>query len=245
MCYSPAPATCEKEFRSLRAKDGMWKGYVQALAEIIDRQGLTEFRPTRPMLLDRVEDTALEIAVFGRVSTGKSSLLNHIIGTNLLPVGVTPITAVPTRIGYGQTIGKVWQEGGSSEHPSAALPSYVDERLNPENRKRVGRILVLYPSERLREGIIFVDTPGVGSLATRGAAETLTYLPRCDAGIVLVDAGSTLTPDDLRIISALTHVYPNDTVLISKADLLSPEDLEQQTGYVKRQLRGDSTLTCR
>ena len=109
--------------------------------------------------------------------------------------------------------------------------------MNPENRKRVGRILVLYPSERLREGIIFVDTPGVGSLATSGAAETLAYLPRCDAGIVLVDAGSTLTPDDLKIISALTQASTPTTVLVSKADLLSAQDLEQQIAYVKRQLQ--------
>ena len=214
---------------------------LRALAEIIDRHGLTEFRPTITMLLDRAEDTALEIAVFGRVSTGKSSLLNHIIGADLLPVGVTPITAVPTRIGYGQRpLVRVWQEGlGASEQTIEKLPSYVDERLNPENRKRVGRILVLYPSDHLREGIIFVDTPGVGSLATRGAAETLTYLPRCDAGIVLVDAGSTLTPDDLRIISALIQASTPTTVLVSKADLLSPVDLEQQIGYVKRQLRSE------
>jgi GTP-binding protein EngB required for normal cell division len=214
---------------------------LRSLAEIIERHGLTEFRPTIAMLLDRAEDTALEIAVFGRVSTGKSSLLNHIIGTNLLPVGVTPITAVPTRIGYGQhPLVKVWQEGlGVSEHSGESLPSYVDERLNPENRKRVGRILVLYPSERLREGIVFVDTPGVGSLATRGAAETLTYLPRCDAGIVLVDAGSTLTPEDLRIIGALLQPSTPTTVLVSKADLLSHGDLEQQIAYVKRQLRAE------
>ena len=212
---------------------------LRSLAEIIERHGLTEFRPTIAMLLDRAEDTALEIAVFGRVSTGKSSLLNHIIGANLLPVGVTPITAVPTRIGYGQLpLVKVWQEGlGISEQTVEALPSYVDERLNPENRKRVGRILVLYPSERLREGIIFVDTPGVGSLATRGAAETLTYLPRCDAGIVLVDAGSTLTLEDLRIVSALLQASTPTTVLVSKADLLSQGDLEQQIAYVKQQLQ--------
>ncbi len=214
---------------------------LRGLAEIIDRHGLTEFRPTMTMLLDRAEDTALEIAVFGRVSTGKSSLLNHIIGADLLPVGVTPITAMPTRIGYGpRPLVRVWQEGiGASEHTVEELPSYVDERLNSENRKRVGRILVLYPSERLREGIIFVDTPGVGSLATRGAAETLTYLPRCDAGIVLVDAGSTLTPDDTRVIGALTQASTPTTVLVSKADLLSLDDLEQQIAYVKRQLRSE------
>ncbi len=214
---------------------------LQTLANIIDRNGLTEFRPIITMLLDRAEETALEIAVFGRVSTGKSSLLNHVIGADLLPVGVTPITAVPTRIGYGQQpLVRVWQEGiGTSTHTVEELPSFVDERLNPENRKRVGRILVLYPSERLREGIIFVDTPGVGSLATRGATETLAYLPRCDAGIVLVDAGSTLTPDDLNILRALAQVGTLTTVLVSKADLLSQKDLEQQIGYIRAQLRSE------
>jgi GTP-binding protein EngB required for normal cell division len=214
---------------------------LQKLANIIDRNGLTEFRSTITMLLDRAEDTALEIAVFGRVSTGKSSLLNHVIGADLLPVGVTPITAVPTRIGYGQKpLVTVWQEGvGASTHTVEELPSFVDERLNPENRKRVGRILVLYPSERLREGILFVDTPGVGSLATRGASETLAYLPRCDAGIVLVDAGSTLTPDDLNILRALTQVGTLTTVLVSKADLLSEKDLEQQIAYIRTQLRSE------
>jgi len=237
------------------AKQGWGVEGLQMLANIIDRHGLTEFRPTITMLLDRAEETALEIAVFGRVSTGKSSLLNHMIGADLLPVGVTPITAVPTRIGYEhKPLVKVWREGlGVSEHSVGELPSFVDERLNPENRKRVGRILVLYPSERLRyvapgdanapssrgPGIIFVDTPGVGSLATRGAVETLAYLPRCDAGIVLVDAGSTLTPDDLTIISALIQAGTTTSVLVSKADLLSQADLEQQIAYVKRQLHGD------
>ncbi len=226
------------------AKQGWDVDALQTLAEIIDHHGLTEFRPTIAMLLDRAEDTALEIAVFGRVSTGKSSLLNHIIGADLLPVGVTPITAVPTRIGYGQKPSiRVWREGwGVSEHRLEDIASFVDERLNPENQKRVGRILVLYPSDRLREGIIFVDTPGVGSLATRGAAETLAYLPRCDAGIVLVDAGSTLTLDDLKIISALTQASTQTTVLVSKADLLSAEDLEQQIAYVKRQLQTELAI---
>lgn len=233
----PGPGDLRERVEKL-ASQGWDVEALQTLADMIDRHGLTEFRPTIGMLLDRLEDTALEIAIFGRVSTGKSSLLNHVIGTDLLPVGVTPITAVPTRIGYGPNpLIRVWQEGrGVSEHNIAELSTFVDERLNPENQKRVGRILVLYPSERLRDGIIFVDTPGIGSLATSGAAETLAYLPRCDAGIVLVDAGSTLIPEDLKIVAALTQASTSTTVLVSKADLLSAQDLKQQMAYVRRQL---------
>jgi len=59
------------------------------------------------------------------------------------------------------------------------------------------------PAAGLREGVVYVDTPGLGSLATAGAAETKAYLPRCDLGIVLIDAGSTLTQDDLATIQTL------------------------------------------
>ncbi len=240
--YISRPATGDLRERVEKlAQQGWVVGSARTLAEIIDRNRLTEFRPTMNMLLDRAEETALEIAVFGRVSTGKSSLLNHVIGADLLPVGVTPITAVPTRISYGpKPLVRVWQEGrGISEHRVEQLANFVDERLNPENRNRVGQILVLYPSKRLREGAIFVDTPGVGSLATNGATETLMYLPRCDAGIVLVDAGSTLTPDDLKIVRALLQVSTPTSVLLSKADLLSQRDLEQQITYIKQQLQNE------
>lgn len=240
--YVSQPRGADFQERVQKLADEGWDtGSLQTLAEVIDRHALTEFRPTIAMLLDRAEDTSLEIAIFGRVSSGKSSLLNHVIGADLLPVGVTPITAVPTRIGYGQKpLARVWREGlGVSEYPVEELPVFVDERQNPENQKRVGRILVLYPSERLREGIVLVDTPGVGALATSGASETQAYLPRCDAAIVLVDASSTLTRDDLKIIAALHQVSTPTTVLVSKADLLSPADLEQQLAYTKRQLQNE------
>ena len=69
---------------------------VKALERAIGRHGLVEFRPALRTIIDRLEGDSFEIAVFGRVSSGKSSLLNHIVGQNVLPVGVNPITAVPT-----------------------------------------------------------------------------------------------------------------------------------------------------
>jgi hypothetical protein len=53
------------------------------------------------MIVNRLEKPCFELAVFGRVSSGKSSLLNHIAGLDVLPVGVTPVTAVPTRLEHG------------------------------------------------------------------------------------------------------------------------------------------------
>jgi GTP-binding protein EngB required for normal cell division len=191
------------------------------------------------MILDRLEDNSFEIAMFGRVSSGKSSLLNAILETDVLPVGVTPITAVPTRLAYAESPSvSVWFANRSPErYEISLLPEFVAEQLNPGNEKHVTRIVVQLGSPRLREGITFVDTPGLGSLATRGAAETLAYLPRCDLGVVLIDAGSTLTPDDLQTIQILYDAAIPATVLLSKADLLTAQERSRVVEYVKDHIR--------
>jgi GTP-binding protein EngB required for normal cell division len=217
---------------------------LKRLESVISEHGLVEFRSTLSMILDRLEDNSFEIAIFGRVSSGKSSLLNAILGTDVLPVGVTPITAVPTRLLYGDSpTVHVWFANRTPEQfDISQLPQFVAEQMNPGNEKHVTRIVVQIPSARLKEGIAFVDTPGLGSLATRGAAETLAYLPRCDLGVVLIDAGSTLTPDDLQTIQILYDAAIPANVLLSKADLLTLEDRSRVIGYVKEHIKEELNL---
>jgi len=93
-------ADLEKRLRRLE-EAGSDVALVKDLERAINQHGLVEFRPALATIIDRLETETFEIAVFGRVSSGKSSLLNHIIGQDLLPVGVNPITAVPTRLSYG------------------------------------------------------------------------------------------------------------------------------------------------
>lgn len=217
---------------------------LKKLETAITDHGLVEFRSTLSMILDRLEDNGFEIAIFGRVSSGKSSLLNAALETDILPVGVTPITAVPTRITFGQESGiDVWFANRAAEQFDIPhLPEFVAEQHNPGNEKHVTKILVHLDSPRLRDGVVFVDTPGLGSLATRGAAETIAYLPRCDLGVVLIDAGSTLTPDDLRTIQILYEAAIPATVLLSKADILSPDDRLRIIDYVTQHIKTELNI---
>jgi GTP-binding protein EngB required for normal cell division len=212
---------------------------LRKLEAVITEHGLVEFRSTLSMILDRLEDNSFEIAMFGRVSCGKSSLLNAILETDVLPVGVTPITTVPTRLAYAESPAvNVWFANRSPErYEISLLPEFVAEQLNPGNEKHVTRIVVQLGSPRLRDGVTFVDTPGLGSLATQGAAETLSYLPGCDLGVVLIDAGSTLTPDDLQTIQILYDAAIPVTVLLSKVDLLTAQERSRVIEYVKSHIR--------
>jgi GTP-binding protein EngB required for normal cell division len=209
------------------------------IEQVVTERGLVEFRSTIAGITGRLEDQSLEIAVFGRMSAGKSSLLNAILSEEILPVGVTPITSVPTRIRYGEIAQlTVWyaEKRLPETLKIGQLAEVASEKGNPQNEKRVTRIIVDLPSARLRKGITFVDTPGLGSLATSGASETLAYLPNCDLGLVLIDAGSTLTQEDLQTIQALQDASISVQVLLSKADLLTPQEVENLIQYVKENI---------
>jgi GTP-binding protein EngB required for normal cell division len=233
----------EKRLRRLEEAGGDI-ALVQAVERAIHRHGLVEFRPALGTIIDRLESNALEIAVFGRVSSGKSSLLNHIVGQDLLPVGVNPITAVPTRLAYGpEPRATAWFADRKPEQFGIErLAEFVTEQHNPSNAQHVTRIVVELPAQRLREGVVYVDTPGLGSLATSGAAETKAYLPRCDLGVVLIDAGSTLTEDDLATVQTLYDAGIPASVLLSKADLLAPADRDRALQYVAGHIRSDLGL---
>lgn len=219
-------------------------GLLSRIEHIVTERGLVEFRGTIASILDRAEDRSFEIAVFGRVSSGKSSLLNAALDTDVLPVGVTPVTAVPTRITHGEkpSLTVSFTDAPVKSFEIARLGEFATEQQNPGNARHVTRITVTIPAPRLANGVSFVDTPGLGSLATSGAAETLAYLPKCDLGVVLIDAGSTLTDGDVRTILALQEAAIPARVLLSKSDLLDRSDCEKTIGYVKQHIVSETGL---
>ena len=211
---------------------------LRALERIIRERGLIEYHGALQALLDRMESKTFEIALFGKVSSGKSSLLNAVLGFEALPVGVTPVTAVPTRITWGDSPGAEIRFADSPDQdiPLARLAEFISETRNPENRKRVVRALVRLPSPQLSAGVVFVDTPGVGSLARAGARESYAYLPRCDLGVLLLDAATSPGREDLDILRLLYESGIPGMIVLSKSDLLSEPDRIRMRDYVKEQI---------
>ena len=211
---------------------------LQTTSEIISRHGLVEFRGRLEAITSRLEDSNFEVAFFGRVSSGKSSLLNALLGKDILPVGVNPITAVPTKLRSGPHARAVitFVDGHSEIIPLDEIARFVTEQGNPGNTRNVIKAVAEIPSPGLTQGIVLVDTPGLGSLATRGTAETLAYLPSADLGVLLIDAGTTLSEEDIGTLRLLYEAGIPSLVLLSKADLLQPGEIESALAYIREHL---------
>jgi GTP-binding protein EngB required for normal cell division len=219
---------------------------LRLLEQIATRNGLVEFRLRFDSLATRLEEDTFEVALFGRVSSGKSSLLNALLGTDVLPVGVNPITAVPTKLRYGKVLkaAVAYGDGRAANISAGELARLVTEQGNPGNLQNIVRALVEVPSPRLQQGIVLVDTPGLGSLAKRGAAETLAYLPSCDFALLLIDSGATLNEEDIATLRLLYEAGIPALVLLSKSDLLANGDLHRAVSYIEQQLKHELGMSA-
>ena len=93
-------------------------------------------------LLDRLDAARLRVLVVGEAKRGKSTLINALLGRDVLPSGVTPLTAVATTVRYGDDprIEVAFLDGHQEKHPLTALADFVTEVRNPRNKRLVAGV---------------------------------------------------------------------------------------------------------
>ncbi len=174
-------------------------------------------------LAARVSEGRFYVACIGQFKRGKSTLLNALVGYEVVPTGFVPVTAVPTVIRFGDELHtRVRIRNGSwRDVVMTDLKEYVTEELNPENKKGVDGAEVFVPSPLLSSGMCFVDTPGLGSVFTGNTATTQAFIPHIDAVLVVVGADPPIAGEELALVEAIGKQVPDLILVINKTDRTS------------------------
>lgn len=185
------------------------------------------------------ENPFIDVAILGQFKAGKSSLINNLIGKNVLPVGVIPVTTVITRLRYGpkeRAIVKYFDDK-TSEIRLEELEEYISELKNQANKKNVEVVDLELPSLEPYKGLRFVDTPGLGSVFRYNTEMSEEWLPEVGCAIVTISSDRPLSENDLNLIRELMDYTPRVVLLLSKADLLSEEQQHQVVKFFKDTLK--------
>jgi GTPase SAR1 family protein len=186
-------------------------------------------------LVVKLAEDRFTLAVLGQFKRGKSSLMNAIIGRELLPTGVLPLTSAITVLKYGPTEQLVVHRDGlilPEELPVSALADYVTERGNPANRKKVKAACVELPVPFLRRGIEFVDTPGVGSAITANTAATYGFLPKCDAVLFVTSVDTPMASLELAFLKEIREYVDKIFFVVNKTDLVADDERSEVLRFV-------------
>ena len=193
------------------------------LANLAQELGADPVAEEARELAVRVSEGRFYVACIGQFKRGKSTLLNALVGHEVVPTGFVPVTAVPTVIRFGdQPHARVrMRDGDWRDIAMTDLKEYVTEELNPENKKAVDGAEVFVPSPLLSSGMCFVDTPGLGSVFTGNTATTQAFIPHIDAALVVVGADPPIAGEELALVESIGTQVQDLILVINKADRTS------------------------
>jgi len=145
-------------------------------------------------------DEPLRVAIAGRIKSGKSTLLNALVGERLAPTDAGECTRIVT-----------WYQDGHTYHvmihPAKGEPrqarfsrdeSAIEVDLADLSPDDVAEMVVTWPSRALRTATL-IDTPGIGSLSERVSKRTWELLAPDDEE----------TPAD-AVIYLMRHLHASD-----------------------------------
>jgi ribosome biogenesis GTPase A len=127
----------------------------------------------------KLQEEAFNLVILGQFKRGKSTFINALLGEDLLPTAIVPLTSVVTVIQYGPRVRVCVQfmDGKEKDVPVSDLSELITERGNPNNHKRVQEVTIYHPSPYLQGGVRIIDTPGVGSVYRHNTDVAYRYLP--------------------------------------------------------------------
>src|SRR5580658_8476837 len=186
----------------------------------------------------KLASNQLHLAVLGQMKRGKSSFINALMGTEILPTGVLPVTAVITKIRFGLSPEAIilYSTGTREQVDLGTLADYITEFGNPGNKKQVASVELAYPSPFLESGIILIDTPGIGSTHAHNTRTTEGYLEQVDAGIVVLSVDPPITEVESHFIRNVKEEIPKLFFVLNKVDAASSEEVSHISGFLEDEL---------
>lgn len=213
---------------------------LRHLYQNLRQEHLTDAAEQAGALSRKLAEDHFTLATLGQFKRGKSSLMNAILGCQLLPTGILPLTSAITVIKYGPTEKLLLTQNDShwpKELPIKDLIYYVTEKENPSNIKQVSRATVELPLPFLRRGVEFVDTPGVGSAITANSDVTYTFLPQCDAAIFVTGSDNPLTSTELDLLHQAAAYTGKIFFVVNKMDLVPETERPSILNFISKILR--------
>ncbi len=210
-------------------------GELAALARERQQPGLANYLEQQAQ---KLRDNRFHLVVLGAFKRGKTTFLNALLGQDILPTAVVPLTSIVTLLEYGEHlhIQVVFKDGATRSISQEELPGYITEEGNPKNEKNVRHVQVKYPSDYLKDGLVLIDTPGVGSIYQNNDDETYQYLPQMDAAIFLLTVDPPISQAETDFLERIKPYAARTFFILNKIDYLDEQGLRQALEFSRRVL---------
>lgn len=188
-----------------------------------------------------VQDYHVGVAVLGAFNTGKSALINALLGTRLLQVCLHEETPLPVEILYGSQGITVVRNGRDCR----ADPSVLRAGGESLAGATLARAVLALPALARLPALSLVDTPGIGTPAA-SAALVSDPVRRAGAYILVFGADAPVITESMAaVLSALPLSQKPVLCVLTKCDQFAPDQLDHIAAYLEESLRRQLGLNAR
>jgi Dynamin family len=173
---------------------------------------------------NRLTTQKVTAAVVGEFKQGKSSLLNALLNVSICPVDEDLATAVPMLLHFAaEPQARLWRAAKDGhrreEVPVSELAPLVSRADRGGAVDAIVRMDVGLPRRLLAEGLVLVDTPGVGGAGSRQATGTVDVVAQSQALLFVSDASQELTASELGFLRSARELCPAVIFVLTKVDM--------------------------
>ena len=229
------------DYKSFKEKREQLSSIIGDVIDIVDNSGYNDItsdgiNPVNELRESqcRLDEQDLRVLVMGKFNGGKSAFLNGLIGRPLLPMGALPKTAVIGEIKYADNERVIltpkpgkWRGGDNPfEIKIAELDKYTSIEHTADGTKEnpFHRAYIEYPLAICKEGIEFVDSPGLDDPSSHDEV-TKQYLPTADAIIYCMTSLAAYSSKDRDEIDNLRAMgYKSIIFVLTYFDKLVEND---------------------
>ncbi len=187
-------------------------------------------------LIKRINEP-FNAVVAGEFKRGKSTLINALLGDNVVPTSVLPETVTINKISYGEKTSStaVLKNGKKARLEQTELKRKELEKIISELPDEIEYVDIIQDNDLLKEMSI-IDTPGVGDIFNKFDEQVSDYLKNADALIYVISAASPFSFTEQSFISAavIPQSFSRIFVVINMADCLeNTENIDKVASYIK------------
>ena len=202
-------------------------------------------------LKERIGNVETRIAIIGITSSGKSTLMNAVLGAPLLPTRVGPSSSKQVLCGWDEKCeAEILFSPESGKQPRVlkgedAIPKelehYGDERFNPGNREEVDEIRVHAPGFRFDKNLVIIDTPGLDAYGLDQHKEVTMklVLPTVDMVLFLTNVKCDSDAANLSFIDNVTTDDKPLVVVQNKIDSIEAKISRRGVEKTKEEVQQD------
>jgi len=200
----------------------------QAMAVIGDISFLSENQKRLEEILSKISTQELTLPLIGEFSSGKSSLVNSLLGKEVVAVDVLPTTFTVNEIYFSSDADRI------EIYSDGKMVERIDELRKVDFKFDSGDILVkIYTtSDILPAGVKIVDLPGLSSTIERHNKVLVDYITKADAVLLVVDSNQATVTLTTKNFLEFTNLFKHEIYLVyTKSDLKSEFERAELFNY--------------